>query len=641
MRLKNHISISFILAFSNMIFAQSHLQKKADNLFNKFSFVAAAATYQELISNNDNAEYATRKLADSYAYMRDPESAAKYYKKAVAQKNIPIEYYYKYAQALRGIKDYEGSRVWMKKFKENGGDLNANLYLKDADFISAIYGAKPQYFLKNVDFNSKFSDFGAFEHDGKIYFTSSRDEGVAIKHIDGWNQEPYLDVYVKDKSSNNTNVDFKYKVKGDVNSVYHDGPLTITKDGKTMYFSRNDFDKDILGKNEEGTTTLKIYKASLIGNKWTHIEKPSFNDTAYSIAHPALNNNETKLYFTSDMPGGFGCSDIYYVDIHPNGTFGTPQNLGAIVNTDKNESFPFVNSEDALFFSSDGHPGIGMLDIFGSVRDSDKNIVSIINLGIPINSSKDDFSFFMNDDGFSGYLASNRNGGIGSDDIYAFDRMPVLAIDGMVTNMETNQPIQNATVTLWHHDGEKMAEIATDKNGRYQINIDRNSDYLVNIKKEGYIDDFKRVTSKNIDNNITIISTNFALAPTGKETTVAITELSPIYFDFNKASIRQDSTDELDQIAHLMMNVHPKMVIEIQSYTDSRGTSAYNDKLSLNRARSTYKYLLSKGVNPSKIKDYKGYGEQNLTNHCDGTVNCTEAQHQLNRRTQFIVVKME
>lgn len=638
MRLKNYLLSMLVLLFSMSIFAQSGLQKKADNLFNKFSFVNASEVYKELIDKNYNSDYATRQLADCYAYMRNPDSAVVYYKKVVEQQNVPVDYFYKYAQALRGTKDYKESRVWMKRFKTVGGEINSDKFLNDADFITAIYNAKQQYFLKPINFNSKYSDFGAFEHEGTLYFASSRNEGAITKHRYGWNEEPFLDIYQTSASSNDSIVNHKSKIKGDVNSVFHEGPLTITKDGKTMYFSRNDYNKKVLGKNEEGITNLKIYKATLVDDKWTQIEELPFNSNNYSIGHPALNNDETKLYFTSDMPGGLGGTDIYYVDIN-NESFGTPVNLGSVVNTNKNESFPFVNSENTLFFSSDGHPGLGLLDIFATVSDNN-NIISVLNLGTPVNSSKDDFSFFMNEDGLSGYFASNRDGGVGSDDIYAYDRIPQLKIEGTVIDAETNKPVVNATVTLLDNKNNPIANVETDENGHYEINVDRNTDYIVDIEKENYIKDTKTVTTKGIDTKVKTITNNVTLNPVKKEIK-PITELYPIYFDFNKYDIRKDSTKELDRIVGLMMNTYPDMVIKIESHTDSRGTSEYNDYLSKERADATYKYLISKGVKPSRITEYKGYGEQKLVNNCDGTVNCTEEQHQLNRRTQFIVITME
>ncbi|MEP1489585.1 MAG: OmpA family protein [Algibacter sp.] len=638
MKLKNYLIICIAFLAANA-FAQQGLQKKADNLFNKFSFVKASEVYQELINNDFNTDYATRQLADCYAYMRNPESAVEYYKQAVTQENIPVEYYYRYAQSLRGIKDYKGSRDWMKKFKDTGGVLNTDELSKDADFITSVYNAKQHYFLKDVKFNSNLSDFGAYEHDKKIYFASSADAGVSTKHIYGWNDQPFLDVYAIDKGSD-TIIHHKSKIKGDINSTYHDGPVTISKDGKTMYFCRNNLDKNGLIKDQEGISNLKIYKSTLVEGEWTNIEELSFNSDDYSTGHPSLSNDGTKLYFASDRPGGLGGSDIYVVDINKDGSFGVPRNLGAVVNTDKNELFPFINNEDVLFFSSDGHLGLGLLDIFGTVSDSNNTIVSILNLGVPVNSNKDDFSFFMNDDGLSGYIASNRDGGVGDDDIYTYDRIPQLIIEGVVSDPVTNEPIANATVTLLDQDNNQIVVLESDENGHYEINIDRDTDYIINVKKEGYEESRIPVTSKGVDNKVTSITADIVLTPI-PEVIEPITELYPIYFDFNKSAIREDGTVELDRIVGLMMTTYPNMVIKIESHTDSRGSAKYNYKLSVERANSTYKYLVSKGVDASRITEYNGYGEEKLANKCDGTINCTEEQHQLNRRTQFIVIKMK
>ncbi len=638
MKQKKHILVCILLLIGCYAFAQYGSQKRADNLFNKFSFVAAAEEYRELIEKNYNADYATRQLADSYAFLRNPDSAVVYYKKAVQQNSVPVEYYYNYAQALRGVKNYKDYRVWMRNFKNAGGIINEENLVKDDDFINSIFNAKQQYFLTDVNFNSKYTDFGAYEHDGKIYFVSSRDEGVSIKHTYGWNEEPFLDIYT---ASNRTDslVNHKSKLKGDINSIYHEGPLTMSNDGKTIYFSRNDFNNKVLGKDNEGINNLKIYKASLVDGEWTHIEELPFNNNSYSNAHPALNTDGTKLYFASDMPGSIGGTDIFYVNINDDNAYGKPQNVGTIINSNKNERFPFINSEGALFFSSDGHPGLGLLDIFGTVLDKDNNIINVINLGVPVNSSKDDFSFFMNDDGLSGFFASNRNGGVGSDDIYAYDRIPQLKVEGTVTDVDGN-PVENALVELFDADGNKIAYLETDDDGHYEINIDRDTDYKLNTKKDGFLDNYKPVTSKGIDRSVTRINTNFVLNPVLKNT-APITELYPIYFDFNKYNIRTDSTYELDRIVNLMMNTYPNMTIKIASYTDSRGDTLYNDVLSTERANATYQYLINKGVDSERITEYKGYGEQNLVNECNGTVRCTEEEHQLNRRTQFIVIQME
>ncbi|WP_142786218.1 OmpA family protein [Changchengzhania lutea] len=640
MKFRTIIIVVFLIGLNTVVFSQSGLQKKADKLFNKFAFVEAAKTYHELIEKGDNITHATRQLADSYAYMRNPDSAAVYYKLAVQQENLPKEYYYKYAQALRGTKDYEASRLWMKRFKDAGGTIEEAKILNDDNFLSSIFNAKPQYTLSPVNFNSKFSDFGAYEQDGKIYYASAIHESAAIKHVYGWNEEPFLDIYAKEKSSTDSLVPHKLRLKGAINSIYHEGPLTISQDGKTMYFSRNNFTEKTLGKDDNGTTHLKIYKAALVEDEWTNIEELPFNSDTYSNGHPALNHNGSRLYFTSDMPGGFGGSDIYYVDISDDDTFGEPQNLGDRVNTDKNEMFPFLNDEDALFFSSHGHLGLGLLDIFGTAADSGGIITNAINLGIPINSSKDDFSFFMNNDGVTGYIASNRGGGLGSDDIYEFKKTPLLNVEGIVSDSQTNTPIENAEIKLFSIDNRIITTLKTDENGFYNIQIDRDTNYKIIASKDNYKENGETFTSSNIENTITAITINLKLNPLSNIVESPV-KLNQIYFDFNKSNIRADAAQQLDNLIYKLQNTYPNMTIRIESHTDVRGSNDFNDELSKDRAKATYIYLISNGIEPSRIKAYEGFGKRLLSNNCDGTVRCTEEQHQLNRRTQFIVVKTE
>ncbi|MFH4968376.1 OmpA family protein [Gaetbulibacter sp. M240] len=637
--LKVHHSILLILLVlsSHTVFAQQGTQKKADRLFDKYAFADAALTYKKLIDKNYNADYNTRQLADCYAFMRNPDSAVVYYQKVVEQENFPIAYYYNYAQALRGVEDFKGYRKNMRLFKKAGGFLNDENLQNDKDFLQIIFNAKQRYFLEPVSLNSIYSDFGAIENNGKIYFTSSRDRGAAVKHTYGWNNEPFLDIYAADSISE-VSINHKNKIKGDVNTLFHEGTLTISKDGKTMYFSRNNFNDQVLGQDAEGISKLKIYKASLVDGKWTNVTELPFNSNRYSTSHPTLNADETKLYFASDRPSSYGGTDIFYVDINANRTYSKPVNLGPIVNTSKNERFPFINSEGILFFASDGHPGLGLMDIFGTVQDNNKKITEVFNLGVPVNSSKDDFSFFMNPDGLSGYFASNRNGGIGGDDIYAYKRVPPLKLEGIVTD-DSNAPIANTTIKIYDSKETLLAQVFSDSVGNFEINIDRNADYNVLAEKDTYEAAMKFVTSKDISDTEKIISVDFVLNEEKIE--LPFTELYPIYFDFNKYNIRKESTKELDRIVNLLMNVYPNMIIKIESHTDSRGSANYNQRLSIERAQATYDYLISKGVLSDRISSYKGFGESQLVNDCDGTKQCTEKQHQLNRRTQFIILKMD
>ncbi|WP_345004559.1 OmpA family protein [Snuella lapsa] len=638
MKIKNYILVCIVLMVSFTASAQYGKQKKADTLFNKFSFVKAAEVYKELIENKYNEDYAVRRLADCYALLRDVKNAAKYYKKAVKQDNVPIEYYYNYAQALRGIEDYKGSREWMRRYKDSGGVTSTKNFGKDGNFITSIFNAKQQYFLSKVNFNSKLSDFGAYEHDGKVYFASTRDEGVSVKRLYGWNEQPFLDVYVTEKGSKEP-VDHKAKLKGDVNSIYHDGPVAITKDGTTMYFTRNDFFKNIQEKDKKGINNIKIYRATLKDSVWTDVEDLSINNSEYTTQHPALSSDGKKLYFASDRPGGFGGSDIYVVDINEDGSLGNPENLGDVINTSGSEGMPFINNEGTLFFSSDGHVGLGMLDIFATVADKDNKIIDVINLGVPVNSSKDDFSFFMGEDGLTGYIASNRSGGMGDDDIYAYNRVPLLNVEGVVTDAINKKPIANAIITLLDGNNKQIAYMETDEEGYYEINIDRDVDYKITASQKKYEDDSESFTTKNIETKVTTITKNLELNPV--QDVVILAELNTIYFDFDKHNIRPDAALELDKIVNLMLNEYPGMVIRIESHTDSRGDLTYNDKLSIDRANSTYEYLISKGIDPARITEHQGFGERRLTNGCDGSVDCEESNHQLNRRTEFIVIKMK
>jgi outer membrane protein OmpA-like peptidoglycan-associated protein/tetratricopeptide (TPR) repeat protein len=641
MKLKINILACILLIANISVFAQSNQQKKADKLFNQFCFFKAADAYHDLINENNNTAYATRKLAACFTLMRNPESASFYYKQVVEQNNVPVENYYNYGQALRGVEKYEESRTWLNRYKNEGGSTDISTYLNDAEFVTSIFNAKQQYFLEPVIFNTKLSEFGAYQRDGKIYFTSSRDAGVSTKFKSGWDNEPFLDIYVTEKGSIDSIVDNKSKIKGRVNSVYHDGPLTITNEGHTMYFSRNNFNKNTLQRDNQEIGNLKIYKASLVKDSWKKIKELPFNGHDYSTGHPALNNDGSKLYFASDMPGGHGGTDIYYVDIKKDGSMGKPQNLGDIVNTEKNEVFPFVNTENVLFFSSDGHLGLGLLDIFSAVSDKKNKITNVINLGIPVNSSKDDFSFFMNEDGLSGYLSSNRDGGVGSDDIYAYNRELVFKVEGSITDALTNKPIQNAVVTLLNENNTQIDATVASSNGYYALNINKDSNYIITGNHKNYNETSTSFSSNNINKGETSFITDLILNPIeiipNKE---VITEFTSIYFEFNQSKISQRAVSELDKIVNIMLNEYPKMTIKIESHTDSRGHLAYNDKLSQRRADTAYNYLISKGIDASRVVSHDGYGDRKLINSCDDSSSCSEEQHRENRRTQFIVVKI-
>ena len=592
-----------------------------------------------MLANNYNTDYAKRRLADSYAMLRDPENASVYYKDVVKQDKVEPEYYLNYALTLRALKKYDESEVWINKYKETGVvDSRIQKIMQDKNFITNIFQIKPQFFSKEVPFNSELSDFGAFEKNSIITFASSRDKGIGIKRTYSWNQQPFLDLF---QTTRNGDVFTEAeKVKGDVNTKFHEGQVSVSKDGKTMFFTRNNYTNNKKGKDTAGTNNLKIYRSKLDeNNKWTNITEIPFNNTNYSVGHPSLSADEKTLYFASDMPGGFGKSDIYKVSVNGD-SYGNPINLGNKINTEGSEVFPFVHTDGNLFFSSDGLQGLGQLDIFTTVLDSDDNIQEVINLGTPVNSNMDDFSFFLNESGETGFIASNREGGKGDDDIYGFDRIPPFEIRGTITDAVNKQPIPNSKIVIKDKDGNIIADLVTDEKGKYKFPVDRETTYNLEASHTKYNAKSKVGDTRNTKGKPFII-VDFELDPLQDVDILAGVNIENIYFDFDKQDIRKDAAIELDKIVNLMLITYPTMTVEIESHTDSRGSFSYNEALAIRRANSTHTYLISKGINSNRIKKYEGFGEYSLVNDCKDGIDCSESAHQLNRRSIFKVLKMK
>lgn len=629
-------TIVFLLICSSS-FGQSGKLKRADRLYNSFSFVKAIEKYEKLIDTNFNKSYAMRKLGDSYMYLRKPKEAVEVYKYVVQQENVPEEYYYFYAQALRGIGNYDESKIWIDKYKQVASkDSRVIEFLDKKDFISAMFNLKKQYSLEKTNLNTPFSDFGAVENNNEVVFVSSKDEGVSIKRKYAWNAQPFLDLYRVDKGGT---IEESEKIEGEVNSKFHEGPASFTSDGLKMYFTRNNFYEGEKGADKDGVNNLKIFSAELVNGDWINIKGVHFNNDEYSVGHPSVSSDGKKLYFTSDMPGGIGGADIYVVAVNEDGTLGTPKNMGNIVNTEGNEMFPFIHNEGTLFFSSDGHVGFGLLDIFATIEDENNNIVNILNLGEPINSLKDDFSYYLSEEGFDGYISSNREGGVGDDDIYKFTRIPPLKLKGQIFDDANNEPIENAKVVLKDAKGEEIAYFITEANGYYEHIVDRDANFTLEGSKEKYTSITKEFNSFNLDKEKElVVNLNVGLKPI--EDIVLLADLEIIYFDLDKSNIRPDAALELDKVVALM-NKYPGMVIRLESHTDSRANDLYNINLSNRRAKSTYDYIISNGIDASRITKYEGFGETQLVNKCTNGVKCSKEEHQLNRRTEFIIIKMK
>ncbi|MFD1096088.1 OmpA family protein [Salegentibacter chungangensis] len=617
-----YTTILLLLVSSLSLQAQSSKQKKADRLYDELAYLEATNVYKELIEKEYNVQENKLRLGDAYMKLRSPENAVHYYGDVLENEGASPEYYYKYAQALRGVKRYDESKKWLQKYlNEGAGSKDVSELMEDPD-----YEAKDIYRLESAGFNSAVSDFGVFKKDNTIYFVSARAEGVDVKtKTYSWNGEPYLDIYQMNADSGEIS-----PISGDINTKLHDGPIVISPDGNTAYFTRNNYMGNKEGKRDKDATNhLKIYKAQRSGDSWTNVSELPFNSDSYSVGHPALSQDGKTLYFTSDMPGGQGGTDIYKISLDGNG-FGSPENLGAAVNTEFDEAFPFIDEEGVLYFSSNGHGGYGLYDIYSyDLNEGGK----VENLGEPVNSNLDDFAYFRSGEDNTGFVSSNREGN--SDNIFAFNRLEPLMLEGKVTDAVNDTPVAKATVRLMDENNKQIAFLETNEEGDYSTEIDRDKIFPVEAKQIEYETFHGKINTTDSDDKEKIVY-NIQLQPVKDVEYLA--EIDNIYFDFDKSNIRPDAAKELDKLVALMKNEYPDLVIEIGSHTDFRGSNEYNQALAERRAKSTYDYLISKGIDKNRIQSYKGYGETRPAIECD---RCTREEHQLNRRSMFKVVKME
>ena len=638
--MKTKVLLILLVFISTLTFAQ---RKVADKFFKNYSYIKASELYEDAVKKGDDSEHVLTRLGDCYYNNSNSEKAAIWYKKALDKyPKIHPEYIYKYIQTQRSLGNYEEAGKWLKKFQEiqvsdsrvkgyNPDDLEVydKLSSKDDNLIVGI---------ENLPFNTQYSDFGAYIQGQQFYFASARN---TENDIYKWTGEPFLDIFVGEvkkqedslEISNISSLTFNETQRKDI----HEGTICITTDGKTMYFTRDNVTKrNKLDYDKKGTSHLKIYKATFEDNGWGNIMELPFNDEVYSTGNPALNPDNTKLYFVSDRDGGLGQTDIYVVDILEGNTYSQPRNLGSSINTEGREMFPYIAKDSTLYFSSDGYLNLGLLDIFKS------NILKVANakpenLGAPFNSGSDDFALYIDSDTQTGYFSSNRSGGKGNDDIYSFVAYECKqTINGIARDIDTNNPLADVTVELINETGKIIASVTTSATGKYNFELDCEKNYSLRGNKADFKDDVKSFTTTAVNDyvhNVDLFLEYLIKVP-------CEIVINPIFFDFDKWNIRTDSKYELENIVDVMRE-HPTMIIKIESHTDSRGSNRYNLKLSDRRAKSTRDYLLSRGIDTSRIESAIGYGETQLLNECSNGVKCSETKHEKNRRSYFKIVNCD
>jgi len=613
----------------NAAFAQSSLVKKADKYYNRLQYVKAAEVYEKIVANDKADDHVYQNLADAYYQIFDTQNGEKYYA-ILANKTDDPEVYFRYAQMLKANGKYEESVPWMKKFAQmKPADHRAISFREHPNYLPKILERGKDKFVVNEmeNINTEYSDFGAKHLGDKLYFVSGRDTGNKDY---GWDEQPFLDIFQADYVDGIvSNIE---KVPGKVNTKYHEGTFSFSPDGKTMYFTRDNYHERKYKTDSTGVSRLKLYVAELINGNWENIKELPFNNDNYSVGHPAMSPDGKKLYFSSDMPGGMGLSDLYVVDVLSNGEYGNPVNLGPNINTEGRENFPFISKKGDLYFSSDAHLGLGGLDVF-ACKNVDGKFSRPRNLGVPLNSGKDDFAIYIDDDTKDGFISSNRNSTrIGDDNIFTIKNVkPVcdVLISTTVVDAKTNKPMAQASVTLTDSQGNPIKTKLTDNEGHADFLIECNKDVIVEARAEEYENNKQNVAPTDEEE----VSVRIVLNPIEKIITVRELEINPIYFDFDKWNIRSDAAFELDKIVEALKK-YPELKIHIVSHTDSRGSEKYNLELSEKRAKSTMEYIISKGIDASRLTA-EGKGESEPAVQCHP---CSKEQHQLNRRSEFLIV---
>ena len=629
---KKYILFSLVLLFTCVTFAQKKELEKADKEFDQYSYIDAREIYLKVVEDGYTSAQIFKNLGDTYYWNSEYNNAAKWYQRLVNEFPNEAEamYYYRAAQSLKSLGQDDVAEELMEAYIRKGGDPKI-IQAASTSFLE--YEVE----LQKVSVNTENSDFGSAFYGNKLVFASAsvRNEGDKLHE---WNEQPYLDLFVADMDENGM-LSNPTPLDGEINTKFHESSAVFTKDGRTVYFTRNNFIDGKKGRDKDKTIRLKLYKATKSGdNFWTNIEELPFNGEDHSVAHPALSLDEKRLYFSSDMPGTTGMSDIWYVDIKEDNTYGVPVNVSAL-NTEARESFQFVSENNNLYFASDGRGGLGGYDVFMvPLGDNGMPDGEIKNLGEPTNSNKDDFGFIINEKKRIGYVSSNRDGEQGSvaDEIYRVQERCEVTIAGTITSDVDNEPVANATVTLLDENSIVVKTMTAGPDGRYSFDgmAECSSVYVVRAIGDGCEYNEKLVTTPNVSGTV-MADLVLECDPCAPNDLGCRLKLEPIYFDFDRYNIRPDAEIELAKILAALRQ-YSELVIHIESHTDSRGNDAYNEALSEKRAQSTLEWLVSKGIDRNRLSA-KGYGEYQLTNQCSNGVECTEEEHQLNRRSMFII----
>lgn len=742
------ITILVISAFS----LQAQLKLKvADKYFNELAYFDAVNLYKDLSEGNKSSTHSIRRTAECYQLINDTENSEIWYEKLVSSGEYNASDVYRYAQILKRNKKYEKANDWMIK-------LITVEHLVTTDYDNSIALAHKNnqtYFLDLLkdsakfeivalpELNSQDADFSPVILDNTtLAFASSRKRTAAINKTLAWDGSTFLDVYSSTINADKTTEKAIPFLKNELRSKYHEGPISFSNDNSVMYVTRSNYFEKKTGKSSKDINNLKLFISKKVNGEWQSYDPFKYNSDEFSIGHASVSKDGKKMFFTSDRPGSIGETDIWFSELIGQ-EWGTPKPLGENVNTEGKEMFPYYDDASGLlFFASDGHLGLGGLDVYVAYPDGNNGYSKVQNVGYPINTNADDFSLILTEEGTHGYFASNRNGGRGSDDIYGFSLLKPftlnLEVQGLITDKRTGDILTGAIVELTGIGGDPIASTISDENGAYNFNLEDEKEYTISVRKNDYFDNqgsistldlpvdtekieknlglekdpglalyvlvkdaktntpldsvlvkisdnttgelflsemtngsgdvLKGILNKKLDDRISYnielskegyfsktITFNHKIIQEGQIDVATVIDggifmdeeiedlailINPINFDLGKWNIRPDAAVELDRIV-VIMNKYPKMVVELGAHTDCRASKSFNMRLSDKRAKSSAKYIQERITNSERISG-KGYGESQLLNNCgcEGAVksDCSEEEHQANRRTEFLVV---
>lgn len=604
-----------------------HAQDRADvNAFETLNYQESIQRFSKKVKKGKAKEKDYLNLGESYYQNAEYKKAAKYFEMLQDKSTMSDKEKYHYVVSLRNIKEYDKANALLSSLPAE----YSNLFLKNRNYLSNIKQKSGKFEVFNLDMNTADSEFSSGYKNQQLIFSSSRKDQNTSNKIHGWTGESFLDLYVWDNSNGENTVK---AMDHSINGHFHESSAVMTNDGLIMYFTRNNTGKKSLKIDSEGFNRLSLMRSTRnnVNESWSKPEKLEFNSDDYSIAHPALSSDESTLYFVSDMPGTKGHSDIFSVEILENG-FGTPINIQEI-NTIGRETFPHVCPNGQLFFSSDGHLGLGGLDVFTLENNKVKN------MGAPINSPSDDFGFILDETGDGGFVSSNREGGKGNDDIYSFNKIieentPEELYNIIVLDILNGKTIDNVDILLTNPNKLKDKYI-TGNNGLVELKPNSKTTFTIEVKKEHYNSKTKHITKTDFNNNVAYVYLSPDFIVENNETLTFL--FDPIYYDLDKFDLRQESIEKLDHLVEIL-NRYPNLELEANSHTDSRASESYNDQLSQKRSQSTYDYLIANGIEESRIRTI-GSGERLISNNCFDNTPCQEDLHQENRRTEFMVAK--